>query len=691
MLPVGTWLQGGRYRIERYLSSGGFGNTYMAINTTFNEPVAIKEFFLKGINGRSYDSMKVSISLPTNKAMFDELSNKFKKEALRLRNLKNDHIVAVHDLFEENGTVYYVMDYIDGESLSSRLKRTEQPLCEQEALQILTQVLDALKVVHEQGLYHLDIKPANIMVNQSGKAILIDFGASKQMNQDGGATTSTSLSYTPGYAPLEQIAQNLNQFGPWTDIYALGATLYYILTLNPLPSPAELLSNNDALPMDDNISPSTQQLVRYMMTPLSANRPHSVDDVLNLMKGIGMKKNNVSDCEETEVILHADKNNNQKLSQNTSQNSQQTKQRNKKRKFIWGLICACGVVFLMFFFSIYILRSTKSSEELFAMAKEFAINNDSIRAIDYYKEAAEMGNAEAQDSLGVCFSEGKWVDKDSIQAVDWWRKAAEQGLATAQCSLGSCYYNGEGVEKDFSQAVNWLRKAADQGNALAQYKLACCYSEGVGVPIDYSQAVYWLRNAAENGEVVAFYALGCCYLEGKGVKKDYLIASSWFFKAAEQGDPRAMNMLAFCYFNGYGVKKDNVEAIYWLRNAAETGFATAQNNLGLEYCNGNRVAKDHSLAVYWWQKAAEQDLPTSQFSLGMCYYKGEGVSKDYVQAVNWWKKAAEQGDANAQYCLGHSYYYGEGVSKDVSLAKYWWQKAADQGDEDAKADLRTYF
>lgn len=202
MLPVGTLLQNGKYRIERYLSSGGFGNTYVATNVEFEERVAIKEFFMRGISERDDDSISVSVSNELNSEQFTGQKEKFKKEARRLRRLKEEHIVSVHDLFEENGTAYYVMDFIEGESLSSRLKRTGKPLSETEALNILNQVLDALDTVHAEGIFHLDIKPANIMIDNHGQAMLIDFGASKQTKQEGGATTSTGLCYTPGYAQI---------------------------------------------------------------------------------------------------------------------------------------------------------------------------------------------------------------------------------------------------------------------------------------------------------------------------------------------------------------------------------------------------------------------------------------------------------------------------------------------------------
>jgi Serine/threonine protein kinase len=147
-----------------------------------------------------------------------------------------NNIVKVHDLFEENGTAYYVMDYIDGESLAERLKRTGKPMSEQDIKKLLPQILDALKEVHQNEIWHLDLKPGNIMVDKLGNAYLIDFGASKQIRANGSMTTSTALCYTPGYAPNEQIGQMYDRFGPWTDIYALGATIYNLLTNKKPPN-----------------------------------------------------------------------------------------------------------------------------------------------------------------------------------------------------------------------------------------------------------------------------------------------------------------------------------------------------------------------------------------------------------------------------------------------------------------------
>ena len=305
MLRIGTVLRG-TYRIERYLASGGFGKTYVAYNTEFDELVAIKEFFLKGIAKRDDDQTSVSVSNDDSQQVFSEQMKKFKKEAQRLRLLSkrgNKHIVNVHDLFEENGTAYYVMDYVEGENLRERLERTNTPLTEQEVRQVLPQVLDALKTVHAEGLWHLDLKPGNIMVDKDGTAKLIDFGASKQLNKDkGGATAHTSVTYTNGYAPREQMEQNYEKFGPWTDIYALGATLYALLTNRRPPMPSDLDDDDtddkhEALPMPPGVSTEMRDLIIWMMNTKRNHRPQSVEEVENYL-GISARHEEVNDEEK---------------------------------------------------------------------------------------------------------------------------------------------------------------------------------------------------------------------------------------------------------------------------------------------------------------------------------------------------------------------------------------------------------
>lgn len=284
LLPLNTLLQMGKYRVDKHLSSGGFGNTYVITNLQFEEQFAMKEFFMKGINERNEDNTTISVSNKTNRPQFDQQREKFKKEARRLRKLHNKHIVQVHDLFEENGTTYYVMDLVEGESLSNLMKRTGKPLGESEALSILPQVLEALDAVHEKGIWHLDLKPGNVMVDEKGNAVLIDFGASKQMSSsDGYTATTTAMCYTKGYAPTEQIDQNMDKIGPWTDLYALGATLYNLLTKQEPPSVSDMYGKN-AFSYPKPVSEKTQYLIRWLMEPNSQKRPQSVRQVQEFLE-----------------------------------------------------------------------------------------------------------------------------------------------------------------------------------------------------------------------------------------------------------------------------------------------------------------------------------------------------------------------------------------------------------------------
>ena len=308
MLRKGTVLRG-IYRIDSYLSSGGFGNTYVATNIEFDEQVAIKEFFMKGVTQRDGNQTTVSVSNSENKDSFLEQREKFKKEARRIRQLKNKHIVTVHDLFDENGTSYYVMDYVNGENLSERLKRTGRAMTESEVRLILPQILDALKAVHEAGIWHLDLKPANIMMDKDGKVKLIDFGASKQLNaQKGGATTGTAVSYTNGYAPREQMEQNYDKFGPWTDIYALGATLYTLLTNKRPPLPTDIdddISEDKhvALPMPASVSEQMRHLVLQMLQTNRQSRPQSVIEVMRQLASSESAPSAGNTTEETEITI----------------------------------------------------------------------------------------------------------------------------------------------------------------------------------------------------------------------------------------------------------------------------------------------------------------------------------------------------------------------------------------------------
>ena len=222
-LPIGTLLM--EYRLESILGVGGFGITYLASDTLLEKQVAIKEYFPSAAVSRITDG-SVTISGPNLAVEFASGLDRFLKEARTLAGFSHPHIVRVNRYFRANHTGYMVMDYEDGESLKVWLQR--QPSLPAEVLKgLLAPLLDGIEKVHSAGFLHRDIKPDNIFVRRRGDPVVIDFGSARQAVS--GTTHTLTTLVTPGYAPFEQYASGAEQ-GPWTDIYALGAVMFFAVT-----------------------------------------------------------------------------------------------------------------------------------------------------------------------------------------------------------------------------------------------------------------------------------------------------------------------------------------------------------------------------------------------------------------------------------------------------------------------------
>ena len=250
-LRVNSTLQGGKYRIIEKLGQGGFGITYLAEDTLLEGKVAIKEFFFKGYCNRDDSTSRVTIPTMGNREIVERFKQKFIKEARTIFRLNHPNIVRILGVFEENGTAYYVMDYIDGESLDDMVKR-RGAIPEAEALGYVKDVASALEYIHSKNINHLDIKPGNLMKgNEDGRIIVIDFGVAKQYDAvtfEGTTTTPVGISH--GYSPVEQYSKNgVQTFSPQSDVYALAATLFKLLTGNTPPEAIEILS--EGLPVDE--------------------------------------------------------------------------------------------------------------------------------------------------------------------------------------------------------------------------------------------------------------------------------------------------------------------------------------------------------------------------------------------------------------------------------------------------------
>jgi serine/threonine protein kinase len=309
-LSVGFLLQSGKYKIVEVLGQGGFGITYLAEQVALGRKVAIKEFFMKDYCDRDCGTSHVSVPTENSRNLVYSFKQKFVKEAQMIASLRNPHIVSIYDIFEENGTAYYVMEFLNNGSLIDVVNR-RGPVPEADALRFISQAGGALSYIHDRNILHLDIKPSNLLLNDEGEVVLIDFGISKHYDESGGQTSTTPVGVSKGYAPLEQYRDgDVSQFKPSTDIYALGATLYFLLS--GLVPPDAAIVNEDGLDRPAGISDSVWNTIERAMMPRKKDRPQNIKEFLALLdidnpayniceKNISASKHET--CEETVVIM----------------------------------------------------------------------------------------------------------------------------------------------------------------------------------------------------------------------------------------------------------------------------------------------------------------------------------------------------------------------------------------------------
>lgn len=279
-LPSGTVL-GQKYLVEGVLGQGGFGITYRGKHKLLGMPVAIKEYFP---GGAVRQGQRVVLATAGFSA-----SHEFMQEGQVLAKLNHPGIVSIKDVLEENGTAYLVMDFVAGQPLQKRIEESG-PLSEAEALVYIRQAADALQVVHQAGLLHQDLKPDNLILTPHGRIVLIDFGASRHFVAD--KTGNYDRVVTPGYGPLEQYGSQVRR-GPFTDIYALGATLFALLSGNP-PPPAPDRAIKPGLPDIKGLSPTTRNLLSKSLAIKHSERPANITAFLALLESAPAKAGNTA-------------------------------------------------------------------------------------------------------------------------------------------------------------------------------------------------------------------------------------------------------------------------------------------------------------------------------------------------------------------------------------------------------------
>ncbi len=273
-----------RYLIGKALGEGGFGITYLAWDLQQGIKVAVKEYFPSGYVTRVAGNNQVIINSKQNQAASNRGMKRFVEEARALAKIKNlAGVVNVRDFFSANGTAYIVMEFLDGMSLKKYLQRKGGKVSVDEILTIIRPVMDSLTQVHKTGLIHRDISPDNILITKFNEVKLIDFGAAKYSNPDG---HSLSIVLKQGFAPPEQYDTHGEQ-GPWTDVYALGVTIYYAITGTLPPESIRIMMGKDTLKRPSElgvqIAPGVENA---LMKALAVDRKKRYQDMQSMINGL---------------------------------------------------------------------------------------------------------------------------------------------------------------------------------------------------------------------------------------------------------------------------------------------------------------------------------------------------------------------------------------------------------------------
>ena len=430
-LPPGFRLD--KYRIERPLGYGGFSVVYAATHMHLaNRRVAIKEYLPQNWFTREKESMRAR-PLSRHAPAYRAGLKRFHDEANHLVNLDHPNIVRCADYLEANGTAYLVMEYADGVALSELLALREgrgAPFDESDILQIISPTLAGLGQAHAQDILHRDLKPDNIIVRRSdGQPMLIDFGGAKTGSS--ARRESSYRVYSEGYAPPEQADEN-DRTGPYTDIYAIGATMWRMVkggdpSRRPDEDPAPAAANKreravlrrrpDPLTAAVELgagrfSPGLLAIIDKCLAIEPEDRYQTVDEMQAALKAVGANADDIA------------------ATSSASPNAN-----------THGADIDKGVAA--------------------AKAGDYAV------ALREFRPLAEQGDTRAQYNLGLMHKNGDGVRQDGKQAVKWFRKAAKKGNTRAQFDLGEMYEDGRGVQQDDTQAVKWYHKAAANGHAQA--------------------------------------------------------------------------------------------------------------------------------------------------------------------------------------------------------------------------------
>ena len=677
-LRPGTILHG-RYVVGKVLGKGGFGITYIGYDMSLDIRVAIKEYYPEGFVGRdARQSAKLSwYSTRTGVQNVIKSRESLIKEARNMAKIDTfPTLVRVRDVLVANETAYLVMDYVEGETLKNLVVKngtfSYEKVCE-----CLFPIMEDLSKIHEKGIIHRDISPDNIMREVDGQMRLLDLGAAKDLYRSNGTSgkgdeqvpASTQMVLKRGFSPMEQYRTH-GGIGPWTDVYAMTATIYYLMSGRVPPTPMDRL--------DKGQEDAAQSVINQLVMPQKAKE--------GMKKGLAiLKDDRIKDMKELQEYF-------------SSKNPKpEPKPKPQKRKTLpvlllglLGVVVVAGVVFTG------IKLSHKSAEEYYEEGNyEEALNA-------YRQEKNTEGVKKTLQTMYDTAENYNWgvngYEKSEEEAVKYYKLVAEdesvdEDLEKKSCSMLGYIMCSNETEEDDVEAVSWLEKATEKGDIGAAGNLSVMYGKGQGVAQDYKKAMELLEWSADKGNTGSMYSLGWVYEYGNyGQQIDLEKALKWYETADENNYKNAgdsvhrvmetMYDVARNYLDGTnGYEKNEEEAVKYYKLVAEN--ESVEEDLEKKSCSmlgyimsSNETEDDDVEAVSWLEKATEKGDIGAAGNLSIMYGKGQGVAQDYKKAMELLEWSADKGNSGSMYYLGWVYEYGNyGQQADLEKALKWYEAA----------------
>ena len=690
-LSKGTQIR--HYWIKSVVASSADTITYHVEDMRLNRHVFLTEFFPKDIAKRFMkddDTFTVYVH-PTKNESFNNRKAIWTETASKLKDFIHPYMLRVTGIFETNGTVYTVSEYIEGEVLQKNLQdNVTHSYTEEQICRFAVSLTELLLALQHNGIMIRSIRTDMLYISKDFKVMLAGYNEFVLYSKD----DTPQIIYELGLLMYAMVNKNI----PVTE--------NSIKLLTPNSSYSILLCEliNSMVSIDPHNRPKTFQEIKALLhnifsepiervEPIVPNNPKT--DLISFKLRIGAL---------TAIMLFAI----------YTLFTQPQKMRVED---------VTGFDTLRYHLAAYFGNPEAQRALGQIYERGYSVEQDKVKALEWYERAAKNGDVFSQLHLGEIYYKGSISIKDDNKSIYWLTNASKQNSKNAKIELAHIYLkqkdkkkalelyldlakNGDEKaqnqaaylmvfaegEKDFNNGYRLFLENAQKGDAYSQYSLGFIYENGKGVHVDHKKALYWYEKADQQGYKAAKDRIS--YLKNRNntnrVPKYNKTWASRSFNpvTSQQIDASEQYHIARSLEYGInGIQRDEKKALKHYLNAANRGHIQAQYKVGTFYQQAKGTSRDHHKALYWFKKAPAQNDVYSYYQISKLYYANKEIPKDEKKAFKWCEKAAIGGLGVAQGMLGSRYEYGWGVGINYKKALYWYEKSVAQGYMNGKTRL----